>query len=248
MKQLLGAITFLDVLGWKGIYNRHDDPIKDLKELIGLVEAEIAKTTKWKDRTKVKSISDTIVILCESGPLEASDAIEHHGLLCAKLIPASVVSKIPVRGATAFGQFQNMANIFVGKAVDEAAAWHEEGDWIGVHLTPSADYVFTRPENSVWISHEPPLKSRSSWQTHCVNWINHAAAPAFDENSTKATFRELGPILPELLSKFANTLKFAGKARTPPSAATISATPAPSPAPPSPTKKQKASPKKVTGR
>src|ERR1039457_5425043 len=123
MKQLLGAITLLDVRGWKDIYNRHADPIKDLKELIDLVEGEIHKTTKWAKRTKVKSISDTIVILCESGPQEASDAIEHHGLLCAKLIPASVERKIPVRGATAFGQFQNKANIFVGKAVDEAAAW-----------------------------------------------------------------------------------------------------------------------------
>ena len=47
--------------------------------------------------------------------------------------------------------FAILGNIFVGKAVDEAASWHEQADWIGVHLTPSAEYAFkSTAKKSAW--------------------------------------------------------------------------------------------------
>lgn len=201
-----GVVTFVDVLGWKGIYNRTRDPITTLKDLIADLRGQ-ADDLRGREvaETVVRSISDTIVLFTRCRPDKASDALNVHGELCRWLIPEALTKQLPVRGATSFGEFDEQDNIFVGKAVDEAASWHEQGDWIGVHLTPSAEFVFQTPGEGIWRSYAPPLKSRMNWQTHCVDW---SSAWRKKGMNMKGVFRDLGPILPELAGKFVNTLAF----------------------------------------
>lgn len=206
-----GVVTFLDVLGWKGVYDRKKDAIFSLTKLIEGVRmrADSIRRGRILEKVDVKSISDTIALFTFCSDSEISPAIEVHGELCQWLIPESIESEIPVRGATAFGEFEIRDSIFVGKAIDEAASWHEQSDWIGVHLTPSAEYVFKpKSTSTAWLPFSPPHKSRLNWKPHCVNWTSAWSDRIQETERIKTRFRRLGPIVPEIAGKFVNTLAF----------------------------------------
>ena len=206
-----GVVTFLDVLGWKGVYDRKEDAIGSLTVLIDGARNE-AKKKRGRIRHEiiVKSISDTIALFAFAEDSEVSEVIEAHGEICQWLIRESIEAELPVRGAIAFGEFQIRDNIFVGKGIDEAASWHEQADWIGVNLTPSAEFVFQPKAGSrTWLHHEPPLKSRLRWKTHCVNWTSDWKDREDRERAVRRKFLRLGPIVPEIAGKMTNTLAFA---------------------------------------
>lgn len=206
-----GVVTFLDVLGWKGVYDRKRDAIASLTRLVEGLRTRAAERSRGRiiEKVEIKSISDTIAVFTFCSESETSAAIEVHGELCQWLIPESINSEIPVRGATAFGEFEIGESIFVGKAIDEAASWHEQCDWIGVHLTPSAEYVFQPKSNlSAWSKFTPPNKARLNWKPHCVNWTKGWTDRPKKVEEIRAKFRRLGPIVPEIAGKFINTLNF----------------------------------------
>ena len=208
-----GVVTFLDVLGWKGVYDRQENAIGSLKSLVDGVRKHAEQMRgRSHDEVRVQSISDTIAIFTVCADNEISKAIESHGELCQRLIPASIAAGLPMRGATAYGNFEISENIFVGKAVDEAASWHEQGNWIGVNLTPSAEFVFVRNERrSAWISYFVPLKSGTKWDPHCVNWLGGWTNVEIEMKSVRDQFLSMGPIVPEVAPKFINTLVFIDK-------------------------------------
>lgn len=205
-----GVVTFLDVLAWKGVYHRMANPIDDLTRLVEGLETEAKKQRGLVTaEVIIKSISDTIAIFTYCTESEVTKAIEIHGALCRWIIPESIAFEIPVRGAISVGEFMTKDNIFVGKAVDEAAAWHEHADWIGVHLTPSAEYVFAPTKSGEdWKAYSPPTKTRFEWIPHCVNWTAKWTDRAREVQKIKDKFRRLGPIVPEIAGKFINTLAF----------------------------------------
>lgn len=208
-----GVVTFLDVLGWKGVYARKQDAIHSLTLLIEGVrkQAERKHRGRTMNTIEVRSISDTIGIFTHASGTNTviSDTIDIHGEICQWLIPESIASEIPVRGAISFGEFQIFDQIFVGKAIDEAASWHEQSDWIGVHLTPSAEFVYVpSPGSKTWLKYTPPHKTKIVWEPHCVNWATGWEDPQQEEDVIKEKFRRLGPIVPEIAGKFVNTLSF----------------------------------------
>lgn len=205
-----GVVTFLDVLGWKGIYDRKQDAISSLTNLVdGLRSQADRQRGRVVGDVSIKSISDTIVFFTPCSEMEINTAIEIHGSLCQWAIPESIAAEIPVRGAISYGEYETKDNIFVGKAVDEAAAWHEQSDWIGVHLTPSAQFSFVPDgESDLWKEYSPPNKSRLTWTPFCVNWTALWRNRQEEIDRIKAKFCRLGPIVPEISGKFVNTLKF----------------------------------------
>jgi len=208
-----GVVTFLDVLGWKGVYDRQANAVDTLRRLVDGVRRH-AKQMRGRINSDIdiQSISDTIAIFTACSKNEISAAIEIHGELCQRLIPASIRAALPMRGATAYGNFEISQNIFVGKAVDEAASWHEQGNWIGVNLTPSAEFVFSRNNiKSAWISYAAPIKVSVKWEPHCVNWITNWADSDSETEIIKEIFLGMGPIVPEIAPKFINTLAFIEK-------------------------------------
>lgn len=204
-----GIATFLDVLGWKGVYYRRGDALRLLTNLVKDLEKEAENLRGLPfDAPKVKSISDTIAIFTKCKEDQATAAIEAHGKLCSWLIPRSIQAELPVRGATAFGDYEINENIYVGKAVDEAAAWHEQCDWIGVNLTPSAEYVFEPKQKSKWMSYKIPSKSKRGWEPHCVDWTSEWSDRRKELTAVKDKFRNMGPITPDIAPKFTNTIAF----------------------------------------
>ncbi len=205
-----GVITFLDVLGWKGVYSRKTNAIHILMQLIEGVRSQAEEHRgRITGNIEVKSISDTIVIFTPCKEEEVSVAIDIHGALCQWIIPKSIDAEIPVRGAISYGEFEVNGNIFVGKGVDEAAAWHEQADWIGVHLTPSAEYLFDVEDGRAqWVSFSPPTKTPLKWEPHCIDWTADWQDRSKKIQDIKKKFCLLGPIVPEIAGKYANTLKF----------------------------------------
>jgi len=207
-----GVVTFFDVLGWRGVYNRLTDPTVKLSILLdGLRKQGVRQRGKeGLDRdVVVKSISDTVAMFTQCEVAEAPAAINVHGELAKWTILHSIEAEIPIRGAISFGQFAIQDNIFIGKAVDEAAAWHEHANWVGVHLTPSAEYVFEKASQSgLWVNYSPPNKTALNWKPHCVNWTQGWTDRESEVRKIKAKFRSLGPIVPEVAVKLTNTLNF----------------------------------------
>ena len=100
-------------------------------------------------------------------------------------------------------------NIFVGKAIDEAATWHELADWIGVNLTPSAEYIFKdKADDTCWVPYIPPIKTMQKLDLHCVCWSKDWDDKDKKIDEIKNKFCRLGPIMPDFAGKFDHTLKF----------------------------------------
>lgn len=207
-----GVVTFLDVLGWKGIWQRKADAISDLENIVKGInnKALIKERGIAKESTKVLIVSDTIVLFTKSNYKNAKQNIELHGELCADAIVNSIKKGLPLRGATSFGEvvISSSNSIFAGKAIDEAASWHEKADWIGVFLTPSANFLFTDITSDYWALYKPPFKIKEiGFQTHSVIWFDKAAMSSFI-NEVKKDFTQLAPIVPEIVTKFSNTIDY----------------------------------------
>jgi hypothetical protein len=171
--------------------------------------AETASRGRINHKVEIRAISDTIAIFCPCDPNEIVEAIEVHGEICKWLIPQSIDAELPLRGATSFGEFDLGADAFVGMAIDEAASWHEHCDWIGVHLTPSAEFVLTHTlSDSVWQQYPAPTKTRLDWRPFCVNWTKEWVDREDEVAKIKQAFVHLGPIVPEIAGKYISTLKF----------------------------------------
>jgi hypothetical protein len=207
---LFGVITLLDILGWKGVYSRKEDPISSLMRLTNdIISQSETHRGKVNGNTEVISISDTIAIYTPCSENEVSEAIDIHRALCQWIIPKSIGEGIPVRGAISYGEIKVKKNTFVGRAVDEAASWYEQADWIGVHLTPSAEFITDiKDDREKWIKFLPKCKTPLDRKLYCVNWTANWKDKQQETEDIKKKFCNLGPITPEIVSKLANTLKF----------------------------------------
>lgn len=205
-----GSVTFLDVLGWKGIWLRRSphETIANLQNLVSLAKqtAEHLRGSTTVGDVQVLSISDTIVLLTEGPPEET---VQLHGKICAALIPQSIKSEIPIRGATAYGEFlMKDDRILVGPAVDEAAAWHEALDWIGVVLAPSAHFL--RVAVAPWrVFERAPVKTIGARSMAAVDWVSNLPR----HWDIEGKFAQAGPLEPLVAVKYLNTLSFVTEIR-----------------------------------
>ena len=205
----VGAITLLDVLGWKGIWQKGFDPVIELSSFISLLKVEARRITddlcnQYQElrgsQTEILSISDTIAIFT---PGPAVPAIALHAGICSIAIPESIKRTIPVRGATTFGKFRYLNNIMIGPAVDEAAEWHETCDWMGVHLTPSAFLSVRGRLPFGWTLYPAPFKQGKYGDAACVIWNYDGQEPEIMQQ-----FYEMGPHGPAVAHKYLNTLAY----------------------------------------
>ena len=119
-----GAVTFLDVLGWKGIWQRKTDAMKALKEVRDLVEKiQDSETGRQENLAGLKpeiwGLSDTIVLTTHGG---AGAVLPLHIRMTELLLLLCLSNELPLRGAIGYGKFSSMDNMLIGPAVDEAAS------------------------------------------------------------------------------------------------------------------------------
>ncbi|MDP1624490.1 MAG: hypothetical protein Q8L64_01850 [bacterium] len=213
-----GAITLLDILGWKGIWQREENPLEKLTRIINVSQHslnifkekdEIGIFQKEKNifknlKTEILSISDTIALITYG---DCNLSLEFHSGLSIQIIVQSLHENLGIRGATCYGKISKKNNIIVGPAVDEVASWYESANWIGVFHTPSALYRF-KPELMKYKlnlkKYSVSTKNIGKFSTNCVNWV-HAFR---NRNSIQESFLKMGPITPEIEPKLSNTLDF----------------------------------------
>jgi hypothetical protein len=218
-----GAVTFLDLLGWKGIWTRELSYTKPVEKLRGMIESIRTKLPYIIDRNssfskeirgispRIESISDTIIVFSEGS---IKPTLRLHGDICSFLIYESIVNGIPLRGATCYGQYYiSEEHMMVGPTIDEAASWHEASDWIGVMLTPSA-YFNLHEVFEPWTQYDkPPIKTMTYPYIPCVNWVDEweYRFPIDGREKLMGFFTAMGPLDTTISIKYANTLSFYDK-------------------------------------
>jgi len=208
-----GAVTLLDVLGWKGIWQREQEADVLLNDLIDRAKERLKRfTTDGRGKNQFKeitwdiiSISDTIVFTAVG---ECNAAIKLTALFNNVNISNFLTAGLPLRGATSYGYYSVKNNILVGPAIDEVASWYEQADWIGVHMTPSA--TFRCEANTMvgyWEDYEIPSKTYGKINSLCFNWPM-AWIIKKSKDELMQTFLKMAPITPDIAIKINNTLKF----------------------------------------
>ena len=240
----IGMVTFLDVLGWEGIYKNDDKAIEKLKNIIEKIK-EISNNnipeyvlnfdSVNKIEINILSISDTIVIISyfrdyrgKKSPTKIPKyvlvSLYIHSKICSEAIREGINNNIYLRGATSIGRFENKDNIFLGEAIDEAADWHEQADWVGVILSPKLSMyygilkyklprlkkvytyndVFEELDN--WICYNNlPLKDKRYSLKICLNWLNNENSLIKDNDMI---FADVGSLTKDIASKYLNTFDF----------------------------------------
>jgi hypothetical protein len=176
-----GAIALLDILGWKGVWQRDKDALDKLNAIHGdirdrakliLTESDSPWTGPFFSGIQVSviSISDTIAITTTG---DLNRAIELATGLSSLLTIRSIDAGLPVRGAISAGYFKAKDNTLVGPAVDEVASWYEHSDCFGTFLTPSAQLQVDRNKFLILnalVEWDLPAKSGLLKGALCGNW------------------------------------------------------------------------------
>jgi len=214
-----GAVTFLDVLGWKGIWHQDPDAAKKLWNIVKETRNKAEEISKeYADKfeelrgkkfgkiVKIVSISDTIALFSKG---DANLSVEIQAKICAWLLEHALSHRIPLRGAISYGKYIEYDNIMQGPAVDEAASWYEFVDWIGVVLTPSAQMKID-VETINFIARDIPIPYKQAGHklTTCVDWTFGDAGKLEEIMLSKM------PLTPEIAPKYLNTLAFLKRNKT----------------------------------
>lgn len=208
-----GAVTFLDVLGWKGIWQLNTSAVEKLQSLVRELDKKAEEITNMyseKDTnlrgkskpTVVLSISDTIAVFTSAKP---EVAIKIHSEICSWALEYALDLELPLRGAISYGQYTIADNIMLGYAVDESASWHESTEWIGVVLTPSAQIELPEERNGydcIVQYDRIPFKAAIGHLSHCVRWNFENKKRLYEVIKSK------GPLVPGIAQKYLNTLSF----------------------------------------
>ncbi|MCI9420044.1 MAG: hypothetical protein HFG32_08550 [Eubacterium sp.] len=210
-----GVITFMDFLGWKGLWQNQAqrNPLQEVSTLIQQIEQIVDDYTKevfpYSARLKLSkliSISDTIAIftpkICH---VETVVILGLHARIAKFVLEECVKQSYPIRGAIAIGQYNTKDNIMIGPGIDECASWHETCNWIGVHLTPSAELAMknnpSEDVENIVIRKNIPVKNGYPKVTYCVKWY-------VEKNEFENLTNHVQALLPEISGKYMNTYEF----------------------------------------
>jgi hypothetical protein len=211
-----GAITFMDFLAWKGLWQQSHNGEHTLERVSGLIDEFRQKLDDLSQNlfvqakgirlSKLISISDTIAIFSpKASIISECQLLELHAELSQFILVRCTEEKYPIRGAIAFGEYSIMNNIMIGPGIDECASWHETGNWIGVHLTPTAQIHWINQctvsvSDNIKSNYQIPLKDGLK-ADYCIQW-----------NVSKDVFMKLAlntrALLPEIANKYTNTYNF----------------------------------------
>ena len=197
VKRFIGYLTFADILGWKGIWQKQNTPNGKINYAECLFSIKNSLKNKFNNEQNfynINLISDTFVIFSED--------FKQSNELSKNLIEQCLEKGLLIRGATSYGECYNKDMVYVGQAVDEAASWHEKGEEIGIFYTSSAKLNIKlndiELEKYFLINDEVNTKI-GKIKTYFINWYNKTTEQNFYEIMKKEI------IYPEISLKYFNT-------------------------------------------
>lgn len=197
VKRLVGYLTFADILGWKGIWqkqNTDNGKINNIKKLLSIKNKIDKEFNKYGGNYNLNLISDTFVIYARSLILSNE--------LSKKLIKLCLEEGLLIRGATSYGECYNKDMVYVGQAVDEAASWHEKGEEIVIFYTTSAKLNKNLSDNELekyHLKNDEVNTKNGKIKTYFINWYDETTEKKFYEIMKKEI------IYPEISLKYFNT-------------------------------------------
>lgn len=211
---IFGAITFLDFLAWKGLWqSQNDSPLKEVSDLIedfknrlDELSREYFREAKDIPVSSLISISDTIAVFTpKTSNADIHALLRIHARFSQYVLEKCCTKQYAIRGAIAYGEYSTMKSIMIGPGIDECASWHETGNWIGVHLTPTAQLYWESfgEANDIVCTYEVPLKAGLK-ADYCVRW-------SISQEEFKRLAIKNRALLPEISGKYTNTQKFLRK-------------------------------------
>jgi hypothetical protein len=224
-----GVVVFLDALGVKGIWARAEpeNVIGSWEEVLRRLHESIANSPKLGSvgdkpealNYKIAAFSDTVIIT-----LKCTDDPAAHVPLVAKIVSDAffyaLVKGIYFRGVIAIGKFYQSNTLVIGPAIDEAAEWYTQPEWMGVSTAPSASFGLSRLEDqkadiSKWfVKYDIPAKSGTQKSEWALAWPRQAprdAAVSEKNLTTRGLILDAfanRPISVAAAQKYKNTLAF----------------------------------------
>lgn len=222
-----GAVALLDRLGTKGIWTR-SDPAKVVASWQAVVqffsEAVTQQETsggEWgsmgSPRPHVIAFSDTIVLT-----VEGDDPARFLPLMFNLIgVPfaRAMIQEVFLRGVFSIGTFYQTETLVIGPAVDEAAEWYEQPDWMGVSAAPSAAFGIERlreqgADVSPWFTqYDIPLKAgvyKAGWALAWPKLMTDTPLPNRVLTNRGLLFEVFSrnPVGVAALPKYRNTITF----------------------------------------
>jgi hypothetical protein len=224
-----GVVVFLDALGVKGIWARAEPEsvIRSWEDVLRRLHESIEKSPKAGSvggtpeclDYNIAAFSDTVIIT-----LKCTDDPAAHVPLVAKIVSEpffyALLKGVYFRGVIAIGKFYQSSTLVIGPAIDEAAEWYTQPEWMGVSTAPSASFGLSRLEDqkaniSKWfIKYDIPSKSGPQKNEWALAWPRNAPKePSISGNHLTARGLILNafanrPISVGAVSKYKNTLAF----------------------------------------
>lgn len=226
------AISFLDILGFKGIWKSR--PTEEILQLFEGVRNKIEKIYKEPPPEKkwpairppeITILSDTIVVAFKSDHPQSIFLLANviYGLQTYFL-----EANLFVRGAVSWGEYSQKNSTFIGPAIDDVASWYEATNFIGTVLTPKTNYLmdrFSKIEIGVsgaqvapFLKYDVPDKFGGKSNLYCVNWPSYLQASykriphSIKESDVRLLmyqkFSEQPAIDNPVFKKYENTLHF----------------------------------------
>ncbi len=224
-----GFVCILDALGTKGswIQEPHDSFITKIKSFNKDLLTYMNSYNKSQfGKLEIYSFSDTIFVIYKC-PIEEGKEPRLLIPIFAKVIAAAfsyaLTKKLFLRGAISQGNFYQDENIFVGPAIDDAAAYFEKTDWIGVICTPSTSYAsefailvgdsIIKKSNQYLIKYDVPMHNQVCENLYSINWpawfndLPDTSKPSMSRAYLCGLISE-NPIPSQATSKYIHTLEF----------------------------------------
>lgn len=218
-EQKKGVVSFLDVLGWKGIWVNLENPIKSLNEFIlnFQTEAELIYRSLVKNHSNAVSLeiilfSDTIVIFTPDLDDDFSTSLDFHSRACKLALEIGLKHNLPLRGAIGYGEYSYYSKrsiTMIGSVIDEISIWSGKVDWIGVILAPSVKFELVFKAISIerfdHVMEYPkiPFKENVTGLCFCVRWGDSKGMELLKGLLNNQRYQP-----PEVTSKYLNTLLF----------------------------------------
>jgi len=166
------------------------------------------------DETKVQGFSDTILVAV-SGSRPPEEYLPIVGMRMTNVFSTALKEGVYLRGAIGMGDWVEFNDFLAGPAVLEVAACFEAADWIGVHLTPRAEYgleVLTEGKRDPqwFVKYRVPMKpdeadpDASEVERWVLDW---PSSKAIDRAALVRVFAS-NTLPPEAQRKFRATLEF----------------------------------------
>ena len=182
-----GAVAMIDALGFRGIWDRWppEDILANMYTMKDRLEQDLSEIATQPDmQFDATFLSDTIVLglaLPSTVPARAALSLIYVGDILTRILAWSARSSTPLayRGAIAYGEYEIGSHFVMGRAIDEAASYHESAEGAIVWLLPDAkslvgDWLHSQPRNTHLVRHPVPLKGGKSFQTYTVSPIVQA--------------------------------------------------------------------------